>query len=46
MNRKPRTLGALVALALSASLVGCGSMNDQQKSTAVGAAIGGVAGRC
>ncbi len=44
MNSKRTTLGTLAALALSASLIGCGTLSDQQKSTAIGAGIGGVAG--
>ena len=44
MNVQRTTLGTLAALALSASLVGCAGMSAQQKSTAAGAAIGGVAG--
>ena len=44
MNNPRNRLGALAAIALSASLVGCGSLSDQQKSTAIGAGIGGVAG--
>lgn len=44
MDIKRNTLGTLAAIALSASLVGCAGMTDQQKSTAIGAGIGGVAG--
>ena len=44
MDIKRTSLGTLATLALTAALAGCGSMSDQQKSTAAGAAIGGVAG--
>ncbi len=32
------------ALLITASMAGCANMNHQQKNTAIGAAIGGVAG--
>jgi osmotically inducible lipoprotein OsmB len=36
------TLGALVVASLA--LGGCGSLNDAQRDTAIGATVGGVAG--
>jgi osmotically inducible lipoprotein OsmB len=38
------TSKALVAVALAASLAGCGGMSRQERNTAVGAAGGAVAG--
>jgi len=35
---------SLVAMILLASLSGCANMTAQQKNTAIGAAVGGVAG--
>ncbi|MCP9758774.1 glycine zipper 2TM domain-containing protein [Aquitalea sp. S1-19] len=35
---------SLLILTLAASMAGCAGMSQQQKNTAVGAAIGGVAG--
>jgi osmotically inducible lipoprotein OsmB len=39
-----RTLALVPVLLLSAALAGCGSMSHRDKTTAAGAAIGGVAG--
>ena len=42
MKAKPLTLGALVVSV--AALAGCSGMSTQQRDTAIGAGIGGVAG--
>jgi osmotically inducible lipoprotein OsmB len=44
MNIQRNTLGTAAAVVLTLALGACGSLSDQQKSTAAGAAIGGVAG--
>jgi osmotically inducible lipoprotein OsmB len=43
MDRNSKAVAAAVLL-MTASLGGCGSLSERERDTAVGAAIGGVAG--
>jgi osmotically inducible lipoprotein OsmB len=44
MNSTVRTLSAALTVAMAAGLGACSNMSHQDKATAAGAAIGGVAG--
>jgi osmotically inducible lipoprotein OsmB len=46
LRTKTRTklLGAMASLIVMASMVGCSGMSTQDRNTAIGAGVGGVAG--